>query len=90
LWGTLTAAQAGSATVDVLSLGGVAPSALTFTGTGSASGADADPTAYAINTGSVDLSAQPAGSLFRFDGLVTPFGSAPPDFTASTATDGSA
>ncbi|MGL1733467.1 hypothetical protein ACSTG5_00085, partial [Vibrio parahaemolyticus] len=49
LWGTLTAAQAGSATVDVLSLGGVAPSALTFTGTGSASGADADPTAYAIN-----------------------------------------
>lgn len=94
VWGTLVGAQAASATVDVLWLGGVQPSALTFTGTGSASGADADPTAYVINTGSVDLSAQPAGSLFRFDGLVTPYGSAAPpnspDFTATAATAGSA
>jgi hypothetical protein len=90
LWGTLVAAQAASATVNLLWLGGIEPSGLTFTGTGSASGADADPTAYAIDTGSVDLSAQPAGTLFRFDGLVTPYGSAPPDFTATAGRAGSA
>ncbi len=89
-WGTLVSGQAGSATVNLDSLGGLEPAALTFTGTGSATGADANPTAYAINTGTVDVSAQPAGTLLRFDGLVTPFGSAPPDFTAAAITAGSA
>ncbi len=90
VWGTLVSGQAGSATANLLWLGGIEPSAFTFTGTGSASGADADPTAYAINTGSVDVSAQPAGTLLRFDGLVSPFGTAPPDFNASAVTAGSA
>ena len=87
-WGTLSTAASGTATINLLSLGGVEPSALTFTGTGSAT--DANPTAYAVNTGSLDLSALTASSLVRFDGNVTPFGSAPPDFSALAVTADSA
>jgi len=74
----------------LLKLGNAVPAALTFTGTGSTTtGADADPTAYQISTGTVDLSANAATTplpLVRFDGMVTPFGSAPPDFAASAVT----
>jgi hypothetical protein len=89
-WGELNAAPASGISANLLTLGGYQPEALTFTGTGSATGADADPTAYAINTTGIDTSVIAANSLFRFDGLVTPFGTAPPDFTATSVTAGSA
>jgi hypothetical protein len=73
----------------VLSFGNFAPGAFTFTGTGTA-GQDAMPAAYDVDTGSIDLSATPAGTLLEVDGLVSPFGSAPPDFTASAVTAGTA
>jgi hypothetical protein len=90
-WGTLNSATANVATVTPLSIGGVQPAALTFTGTDSA-GTDPDPAVYEINTGTVDLTAavnSTSPPLFRFDGIVTPFGSAPPDFTATAVTAGS-
>ncbi|MFL6601606.1 MAG: hypothetical protein ACJ8R9_09755, partial [Steroidobacteraceae bacterium] len=89
-WGELKSATVGSATVNLLTLGDVAPAGLTFTGTGSATGADVDPGNYQINTGTVDLSAQTGTA--RFDGFAIPFGSASPglpDFTATAATAGS-
>jgi hypothetical protein len=92
-WGTLNSAVPGTATANLVSLGGAEPGVLTFTGTGSATGADADPTAYDINTGTVDLSTAAATTplpLFRFDGIVNSFGAAPPDFVASAATAGDA
>jgi hypothetical protein len=89
-WGGLNTAPASGISANLLTLGGYQPEGLTFTGTGSATGADADPTAYAINTTGIDTSAIAANSLFRFDGLVTPFGTAPPDFTATSVTAGSA
>ncbi len=85
-WGTLNAAPASGISADLQTLGGFQPETLTFTGTGSASGADADPTAYAIDTTGIDTSAVAAGSLFSFTGFVTPFGAAPPDFTAAAVT----
>jgi hypothetical protein len=90
-WGVLKTAQAGSATASLISLGGYGPQSFTYTGTGSPTGADADPNSYAINTGTIDLTAQAATTpLVRFDGRVTPFGAAPPDFAADAATLGSA
>jgi hypothetical protein len=88
-WGNLKSATPGSATVNLVALGGAQPGVnITFTGTGLTT--DADPNNYSINTGTVDLSSMTANApLFRFDGIVTPFGSAPPDFTASTVTQGS-
>ena len=90
-WGVLNAgAQPAQASANLVTLGGYEPLSFTFTGTGSPTGADADPTAYAINTGTIDVSTQPVGTLLRFDGRVTPYGSAPPDFTADAVTAGSA
>lgn len=91
VWGTLNSGAApGSATVNMLSLSNYGPAAFAFAGTGTTSAADANPAAYALNTGSIDESGTPINSLVRFDGQVSPFGSAPPDFTASAASLGAA
>jgi hypothetical protein len=89
LWGTLNSATAGSASLDVLSLGNFAPAAFNFAGTG-ITGQDANPGAYLVNTGALNESATAAGTLLQVDGIVNPFGSAPPDFTASAITAGTA
>jgi hypothetical protein len=88
LWGTLNSAASGSLSLNVLALGNFAPGALTFTGTGTTSANDAIPASYAVNTPGIDASATPAGTLLEAVGVVTPFGSAPPDFTASAVTPG--
>lgn len=89
-WGTVNAgAASGTATVSLVTLGGFEPAAFNFAGTGSAAGGNATPSAYVIDTGALDLSATPAGTLTKFTGFVTPFGSAPPDFAALSATPGS-
>jgi Domain of unknown function (DUF4382) len=89
IWGALNSATAGSASLDVLSLGNFAPAGLNFAGTGSG-GQDANPSAYAVNTGSLDESATAVGTLLQVDGIVNAFGSAPPDFTATAITAGTA
>lgn len=92
-WGTPTAVGAGSVTLDLLSLGGFpggfAPAGFDFAGTGSSASNDASAAAYVVNTGSLDTSALTAGMPVLANGIVTPFGSAPPDFTASAITPGS-
>jgi hypothetical protein len=96
-WGTPTAIGAGSVTLDLLSLGGFpggfatyyTTSLFKFDGTGSSAGNDATRAAYAVNTGSLDTSALTATMPALAQGIVTPFGSAPPDFTASAITPGS-
>jgi len=84
-WGVLSAAASGGLTSQLLSLGGAIPTSLSFTGTNS------NPNAYAISTSGVDTSSltNSTGNLFRFTGLITPFGMAPPDFIADSATDAS-
>lgn len=89
VWGTLSAGAAGSATLALLGIGPYAPSAFHFAGTGTSSANDANPASYLVNTGTVDESATAAGTLLRADGFVTPFGSAPPDFTATAVATGS-
>ena len=89
IWGMLNSATAGSASLDVLSLGNFAPAGFNFAGTGTG-GQSANPSAYALNTGSFDASATAAGTLLQVDGFVNAFGSAPPDFTATAITPGTA
>jgi hypothetical protein len=85
LWGTLESAIPGSATVDMLSLDNWAPAGFDFLGAGTV-----NPSAYVVNTGTLDESGVAAGTLLQFNGLVTPFGTAPPAFTATAVTQGSA
>jgi hypothetical protein len=86
LWGQLNSATPGSLVMGLTAVGLFDPSAFDFAGTGVAAGSDASAAAYAVNTGTLDLSATAANTELYADGLVTPFGSAPPDFTASAAT----
>jgi hypothetical protein len=70
-----------------MSLGNFAPAGFNFAGTGTTA---ANPSAYVVNTGSLDESATAAHTLLQVDGTVNPFGSAPPDFTATAITTGTA
>ncbi len=88
LWGSLVSASPSSATFDLLSLGLYPPSTYNFAGTGSST--PADPAAYLVNTGMIDLSATAASTLMAIDGATTPFGAAPPDFNATALTPASA
>src|SRR5882762_1396553 len=87
IWGRLNSATIGSAKLDILSLGNFAPAGFNFAGTGTTA---ANPSAYVVNTGSLDQSATAAGTLLQVDGMVNAFGSAPPDFTATAITAGTA
>jgi LysM repeat protein len=89
LWGALESGSSGSATVDMLTLDNWHQNALNFAGTATGGGA-VNPGTYVVNTGAVNESGVTAGTLLQFNGLVTPFGTAPPDFTATTVTPGSA
>lgn len=55
-----------------------------FTGTGSTSALDADPSSYEVNTGSLSLSGLALGQPAAIEGFVQPFGQAPPDFNAES------
>jgi hypothetical protein len=90
LWATLNSAVPGSATLNMLTLQNYEPAAFSFSGTGAAAAQDASPTAYLVNTGATDESGTAAGTLLRIDGLVNAFGAAPPDFTATAITPGTA
>jgi len=86
IWGTLNSGTVGSATLNLLSMGPVAASALNFAGTGTSSANDAVAANYTVGTGTADESAITPGTLLRVDGFPTAFGSAPPDFTATAVT----
>lgn len=93
LWGTLNSATPTLASFNLLKIGAFSPAAFSFAGTGAGSAQDANPLDYQVNTGSItsgtsDLSPTPVNTLLKAQGLVTAFGTAPPDFTASNVTGG--
>ena len=83
--GVVTGAGTGTLTLDLLTLGGTAASGLDFTGTGMSAQQDATASAYQV-TLPASLIAPANGAAVGFAGFVTPFGSAPPDFAATTLT----
>ncbi|HTQ35434.1 MAG TPA: hypothetical protein VMH77_00205, partial [Steroidobacteraceae bacterium] len=87
LFGTVGASAAGSLTLALQDIDGRDPARFNFAGTGAASASDADPAHYVVSTGSLDISAAANGAYARLFGFVTPFGTAPPDFTADTIVD---
>ena len=84
LLGTITTLATGSATLNLQSLDGLPASDFTFTGTGTSTATDAVATAYVVNTGTLSQTGLAANAPARAFGFVTPFGMAPPDFTAET------
>ena len=90
LLGTITTLATGSATLNLQSLDGLPASDFTLTGTGASTATDAVATAYVVNTGTLSQTGLAANAPVRAFGFVTPFGMAPPDFTAETVENFSA
>jgi hypothetical protein len=83
--GVVTGTATGSVTLNLQQLGGMSASALDFAGTGATSQQDATASAYQVSLpSSISTASTGAGSVVGFTGFVTPFGSAPPDFAATT------
>jgi len=55
-----------------------------FAGTGTSTTTDADPAHYVVATGTLSLTGRTSSTSLRVLGFVTPFKTAPPDFTAQT------
>jgi hypothetical protein len=89
-WGVVTSLAAGTATLNLQSLDGLAASAFNFAGTGTSTAMDATAAAYVVNTGTVAQTGLAVNAPARIIGFVTPFGMAPPDFTAQTLVNFSA
>jgi len=74
-------------TVELSLLSGLRPEAFDFAGTGVMAEEDADPLAYRVATGALDLPALAADDWIQVRGQVSRFGFAPPDFQAQSVVD---
>jgi len=82
--GLVTGTATGSVTVGLQQLGNIDASELNFAGTGATSQQDATAASYQVSVPSSVSTSAGSGTAVQFTGFVTPFGSAPPDFAAST------
>lgn len=84
LWGTLVSSATGGVVMNVENINGWPASVYTFAGNGATSAQTPSAAAFAVNTGSLALPAGvAAGDPLWVNGLLSPFGSAPPDFNAT-------
>jgi hypothetical protein len=86
----LSTDNASTATLNLDSINGYPVSVFNFAGTGSASGTNANPASFVVSSQGLGFPANPAGNALAagdylaVNGYGAPFGSAPPDFLAST------
>ena len=73
--------------VDVQYIEGRPISMFDFAGTGTSAGTDANPAGYVVTAPSAVFSGVSLNDPVRVWGFVTPFGSAPPDFTSDSVAD---
>jgi hypothetical protein len=84
VWGTLVSTGAGSLVMNLQTISNWPVSSFTFAGNGATAASDTVPAAYVVNTGAIAVPDTTVGDPVWIDGLVAPFGSAPPDFNAGT------
>jgi Domain of unknown function (DUF4382) len=84
VWGTLVSTGAGSLVLDLQTINDWPVSSFTFAGNGATAASDTLPASYVVNTGAITVPDTTVGDSLWIDGLVAPFGSAPPDFNAIT------
>ncbi len=80
--GVVTASAANLVTLNVMTLDGRPASLFNFAGTGNT--VDAVASAYTVDVPTALTTAPGVGAPASFTGFVTPFGQAPPDFTAAS------
>jgi hypothetical protein len=82
--GALLGSGTGNITLNLKSIDRQPVSLFKFTGTGTVTGSDTNPTKYVVATGALDVSQLSVGELALGIGFVNPFGTTPPDFKAVT------
>ena len=82
--GALRGSGSGNITLNLKTIDRQPISLFSFTGTGSANGADSNPAQYVVSIGALDASSLSVGELVVSLGFVNPFGASPPDFKAVT------
>jgi hypothetical protein len=87
-FGSLVSTASGSLEMNLSNIGIYPASSFNFAGTGTSTATDAVPASYSVNTGALALPADltVGGPVFA-DGIVAPFGAAPPDFNAAAVPD---
>ena len=87
LWGSIVSSSAGNLLLNLSTINNWPITDFNFAGNGSSAANDPSGANFLVNTGAITLPDVTVGDPSWVDGLVTPFGSAPPDFTASTVND---
>jgi len=87
IYGFVKSASTGALTLQLDSIAGRKVSAFDFAGTGTSTAMDADPANYEVDTAGLNLSGLSTGEPTKLIGFPTPFGMAPPDFSARTMVD---
>jgi hypothetical protein len=88
IFGSLVANAAGSLTMNMTGFNQYPASSYNFAGTGTSAATNAVAANYVVNTDAVTVPSDlTVGGPVWVDGVVTPFGSAPPDFSALDVED---
>lgn len=87
LWGSLVSSSAGNLLLNLQTINNWPVSDYTFAGNGTSAATDPVAAGFSVNTGALTSPDTTAGDPLWIDGLFAPFGSAPPDFTASSIND---
>ncbi len=85
--GLVTAQGSGALSMALATLGDRSPGPFSFSGTGASGGGNSNPNQYVATTGGLVLSNATVGTPVEVSGLVNSFGSAPPDFGATSLYD---
>jgi hypothetical protein len=83
LWGSLVSSGAGALSLNLQTINNWPVSDFSFAGSGTSAAADPVATAFTVNTGALTNPDPTVGDPLWIDGLVAPFGSAPPAFDAT-------
>ncbi|MDB6082649.1 MAG: hypothetical protein JWN43_530 [Gammaproteobacteria bacterium] len=83
LYGPLLSSSTGSLLLNLQSINDWPVTDFAFAGNGSSAAANPLAASFSVNTGALALPTAVPGDPLWIDGLLAPFGSAPPDFTAS-------
>jgi hypothetical protein len=83
LWGSLVSSGAGALSLNLQTIDNWPVSAFTFAGNGTSAATDPVATAFTVNSGTLTNPDTTVADPLWIDGLVAPFGSAPPAFNAT-------
>ena len=86
LWGSLVSSGTGSLSMNLETINNWPVSAFTFAGNGTSAATDPVAAAFTVNTGALAVPVTTVADPLWIDGLVAPFGSAPPAFDATAIT----